>query len=128
MSQAISAPSVLVNNTLVLIVPNSLSYTEGKGEQNVRVQSGGGGTVDIVSSNNVETNMSDFKFSIINTAENINLARSWKSNGSANALQAVDNVTGFTRTVNSATLVNNYEVNLGSDTTVDLEFMGIAAV
>ncbi len=127
MSQAIANPTVQINSVPIFVVPNSVTYTEGKGEQNVRVQSGGGGTVDPVISNNVETNKSMFKFSIYPTAENIEIARGWKSNPGLNAV-AVTGDNDFSRSINFATIVNDYEVNLGADTTIELEFQGAPAV
>jgi hypothetical protein len=126
MSVALARPSITVNNDAIFIVANSALYTEGKGEQNVSVQSAGGSNVDIVISENVETNMSKVNFAMKNTADNIELIRSWKSNPGANAvaIQSGD----FSRTIGQATLTNDYEVNLGSDTQIDLEFMGLAAV
>jgi len=122
----LSNPTVVINNTAVPIVPNSFTYTEGFGEQELKVQSSGGGSVQTVLSNNVETNMSMVKFSLHNTAENIDLARSWKINSNNNAITITGD--GLNRAVNNAAVTNDYEVNLGSDTTVDIEFHGDAAV
>jgi hypothetical protein len=126
MSVTLARPTIIVNNSPILIVPNSTVYTEGKGEQNVRTQSAGGGAVDIVTSENVETNMTKANFSIFPTEENIALARSWKSNGDKNAIDIVSGT--FSRSITNASLINDYEVNLGADTTIDLEFIGAPAV
>jgi len=124
---AIANPAVSMNNIPIFIVPNSFMYTEGKGEQNVRVQSSGGGGVDPVISDNVETNKSKFSFSLFPTKQNIEIARGWKSNPGLNAMcvTADDN---FNRSVNFVTLTNDYEVPLGADTTMDVEFEGAPAV
>ena len=66
------------------------------------------------------------KFSLHNTAENIDLARTWKVNANNNAITITGN--GLNRAVNNAAVTNDYEVNLGSDTTIDIEFKGDAAV
>ena len=122
----LSNPTIVINNNSVPIVPNSFSYTEGLGEQELKVQSAGGGSVQTVLSNNVETNMSMVKFSLHNTAENIDLARTWKVNGNNNAISITGE--GLNRAINNAAVTNDYEVNLGADTTIDLEFKGDAAV
>lgn len=127
-NRAISTPSVIINNIPVSIIPNSLKYTEGLGEQTMRTQSAGGGSVDVVYSVNAESLMSTLSFEIINTAENIQLARGWKSNRNDNAISLIDNATGFSRNFANMALTSNYEVNLGSDTTIAIEFMGNAAV
>lgn len=123
---ALVNPAVLVNNLSVPIVPNSLTYTEGLGEQTVRVQSAGGGSVQSVLSNNVETNLSMVKFEMFPTAENIALILSWKVNGNQNVVSVTG--AGLTRSFTNATLTNNYEVALGSDTKIPLEFLTDAAV
>jgi LEA14-like dessication related protein len=127
-NRAISTPSVIINNIPVSIIPNSLKYTEGLGEQTMRTQSAGGGSVDVVYSVNAESLMSTLSFEIINTAENIQLARGWKSNANDNAISLVDNATGFSRNFANMALTSNYEVNLGADTTIAIEFMGNSAV
>lgn len=125
-SVAISTPSVIVNNLPTLIVPNSLKYTEGLGEQNMRTQSSGGGTVDIVYSDNAQSKMSKVTFDVINTSDNIALVRQWKTNLNQNAISIIG--TGFSRNFSNMALTSNYEVTLGADTVIALEFMGNAAV
>jgi len=127
MVQALTTPTVTANNITVAIIPNTFSYTEGFGEQTLRVQNAGGGSNQQVFANNAETNLSGFKFSMLNTAENIDIIRGWKSNGNANTFTVTD-VDGFARSFNNAALTIDYEVNLGADTTIDLEFMSDAAV
>lgn len=126
MPRAISTPTIVVNNIVLPIVPNSAVYTEGQGEQNYRAQSAGGGSVQGVYSDNAESKFSTFKCSVFNTAENINFLRAIKANGNNNAITITD--TGFSRSITQAALTNNYEVNLGADTTVDIEFSGLPAV
>lgn len=127
-SRAISTPSVIINNIPIGIVPNSLKYTEGLGEQIMRTQSAGGGSVDVVYSLDAESLMSTVSFELINTNENIDLARLWKTNENNNAISFVDSRTGFTRNFANMALTSNYEVNLGADTTISVEFKGDRAV
>lgn len=122
----LARPTIIANNTPIQIVPNSVVYTEGKGEQNVRTQSAGGGLTEIVISENVETNMSKLNFSLMPTQENIALAREWKSKPGQNAFQIVEGQ--FSRTIGDATVVNDYDVELGADTVISIEIMGAAAV
>lgn len=126
MPNAISTPSVTVNNIAIAIVPNSVTYTEGLGEQTTRTQSAGGGSVQVVYSQNAESKLSMIRFELINTAENIALIRQWKANTNNNAISITD--TGFTRTFTNASINSNYEVNLGSDTTIALEWMSNPAI
>ena len=126
MSNALSNPTVVVNNLATPIVPNSFAFTEGLGEQTMRTQSSGGGTVQTVFSNNVETNKSMIKFSMFNTADNIDLIKTWKQNADANAISLTGE--GLSRSFSGAALISNYEVNLGSDTTIDVEFESIPSI
>lgn len=127
MATALSNATVVVNNLATPIVPNSFTFTEGLGEQTMRTQSSGGGSVQTVFSNNVETNKSMVKFSVYNTAENIDLLKTWKQNKDANAI-SVTGDDGFARSFSGAALINNYEVNLGSDTAIDVEFESQPAI
>lgn len=126
MANALSNPTVVVNNLATPIVPNSFTFTEGLGEQTIRTQSSGGGAVQTVFSNNVETNKSMVKFSVYNTSENIDLVKTWKQNGDANAISVTGE--GLSRSFSGAALINSYDVNLGSDTTIDVEFESQPAI
>lgn len=127
----IANPQVTVNNEPWVVVPNSVSYTEGKGEQNFRAGSVGGGQVVPVITNNVDTNFSNFKLSIYPDPEYINRARQVKVNGSRNVVSiSGTNADGKTlrRTFNQAIITNDYEIPLGADTVIELEFKSQAAV
>lgn len=125
---AISVPSVTVNNQNIAIVPNTLTMTEGEGEQSVVTQSGGGGAIETVYFDNAENKRSMVSFELRNTSENVNLAKTWKTNLNNNTITISDNNSDFQRTVRNAALTNDYEVNLGADTTVSVEFYGDQAI
>lgn len=122
----ISDPSVLINNVAVAIVPNSLTFDEGLGEQNVLVQSAGGGQLQQVFANDVATNLGMVKFSLQATKSNIDLARSWKTNQNRNVVTiTAANADGtLTRSFTNAAIVNNYEIPLSADGVIELEFKG----
>jgi len=124
MFSQISDPSVLVNNVSVAVMPNSVSFDEGFGEQEVRVQSAGGGQLQQVFSNNVETNLGMVKFSLAATVANIALARSWKANQNLNVVTLTATLAEgmLTRTFTNAAVCNNYEIPLSSDGVIELEF------
>ncbi len=127
----ISNPSLVMNNLSIAIVANSFSYTEGLGEQDVVVQSAGGGSIQTVFTDNVEMRYSSFKFDMQNTQENIDLIRTWKINENTNGMTGTAPGTangGWSRTFNSVVLTSDYEVNLGSDTVISLEFKSDAAI
>jgi len=128
---ALADPSVVINNEPFAVVPNSVKFTEGAGEQTMRAASIGGGSVQQVYSNNIETNFSKVTLEVYNDIDTINDLRAIKKNMNSNAII----VTGKTpdgktlrRTFNKAALLTDYEVQLGSDTTIELEFSSNAAV
>lgn len=124
----VSTGKVTVNNTNVAIVPNSIQYSEGLGEQSVKTASGGGKSVVLVTSDNAEQLMSMVKFRLHSTEQNIELARSWKVNTGKNAVTITNPGGEFTRTFLSATVVNNYPVDLGADKDFEIEFHGEQAI
>ncbi len=132
MSFIISDPSVVINNQPIGLVPGSVSYTEGFGEANVRAQSSGNGQVTQVYSRDVTTNFSMCKFEMYNDIDSIELARTWKVLLNANIITVtgIDPTTGdsITRTFSKASLINDYEVEFGSESTFEVEFQSLPAV
>lgn len=124
---AISLPTVVVNNVTVAILPNTFKYTSGFGAQKMRTQSSGGGSVDVVYSDDATSKMSKVTFDVINTSANEALARSWKVNGNQNAISVSDS-SGFSRSFANMALVGDFEVDLGADGKISLEFMGNGSV
>ncbi len=128
MAVVLANPQVVVNNLSIAIKPNSLAFTEGFGEQLVRAASAGGGSVVQILADNIEDNFSDVKFAVDPTIENIDNARVWKANPGTNVVSVTGTLTDgtdtrtFSRTFTKASLINNYEVPLGADTSIDLEF------
>ena len=120
---ALANPTIIVNNLHIAVVPNETVYTEGFGEQKMRVRTGGGGNIESVYSNDVETNLSMLKFHIYSTIDYLELARGWKALLNANLISITDD--NFSRHLIDAALTNNYEVGLGASTTVELEWHGI---
>lgn len=123
-------PTVLVNNEPVAVVPNSVAYTEGLGEQEQRAASVGEGRVEAVYSRNLETSIAMVKFSLFVTPESIELARQWKAGQNGNVVQIAGSTLegSVERTFSQAALVNDYEVNIGADGEIELEFKGAVSV
>lgn len=121
---------VTVNNDSIGIVPNSLSFNEGLGEQRVLPVSDGGGRVSQVFANDLETNFGKVNFSMRTTVENIARARAWKIGGNTNVvIIAGEDADGndFIRTFTQASLAANYDVQIQAEGTIDLEFQTNAA-
>lgn len=116
-----------IGNTIIAYEPNSLSYTEGKGEQNVFAQANGSTIAEIVYENDAESKFSMFKLSVRPTEENIEFFNSIKATGVTTV--RVFQLNGqFTRTMQDAFLTNDYEVLLQTDSPFELEFKGSAVV
>jgi hypothetical protein len=126
MPKRLANPTLIVNNLATMVVPNSIKYREGTGEQTVTTQAAGN-TIQTVFADNAETKMSFLGFSLTNTPENIALVRGWKNLTNANAA-TLSGEGGFSRAFNNMAVTNDYDVNLGSDTTIDIEMMGDPAV
>lgn len=128
-SSCISTPTVVVDGIVLAIVPNSLSFTEGFGEQDVKVQSSGGGQVQPIITRDVSTALSRVQMQVVNTAANIDQLRTIKSAvDSFHVVAFFDDRVGFIRTVQQAIMTSDYEVGLGADTPISIEFKGAQAV
>ena len=123
--------ALIANNEVVGIVPNSLKYTEGYGEQEVRTISVGGGKVESLYSNNVETSLSQLNFELPTIVDNVALARGWKENQNRNVFQIAGTTPDgkrITRTFTQAAVVNDYDVEIGSDTSIAIEVKANASI
>ncbi len=129
---AIAAPTIVINNVAVGIVPNSCKYTRGAGTSSQRTESGGGGSVVLVYSKNVATFISKVNFSMFPTDDNIALIENWKDNDNNNAISITGTVanTGqpFSKNFSNAAMTTDPDTALGADTVIELEFMGATAV
>ncbi len=130
MSTQLANATVTVNNVQVAVKPNSVAFTEGFGEQSITAASTGGGGVEQIYSENIETNFSMVKFDMPSIIDNIENQRTWKVNKNLNVVQ----ITGqtpegvLTRTFTQAALLNEVEVALGVDTVISIEFKANPAI
>ena len=130
MSIQLSDATVLVNDEVVAIVPNTLKFTEGFGEQTVRAASVGGGAVEQVFSKDVESALSKVMFDIHTTPDNVKLARTWKSNKNQNVVAIAGKTAeaDLTRTFTQAAMVNDPEIEISSEGVINVEFSSNAAI
>jgi hypothetical protein len=130
MSEQLSNGSVLVNNDVVAIIPNTLTYTEGLGEQSIRAASAGGNQTEQVFSDNVEMRYSTIKFELPSTITNIEKLRQWKQNKNQNLVQIQGRTADGTlsRTFSQAALLTDYEVPLTNDGNITVEWRSNPAV
>lgn len=122
--------TVMVNDVVMAIVANTLKFTEGFGEQNVKAASVGGGKTEQVYSRDVENALSKVMFDLHTTPENIASARQWKSNGNQNVVGIAGSTTegDLTRTFTQAAFTSDPEIEIGNDGVINVEFMANAAI
>lgn len=121
-------PSIIIDNLVVAYVPNSLSFTEGLGEQKLTVQTGGGGSVQQVLSDDITKKQSTVKFKLLPTADNIAFMRALKADLGGHVITLSETGSDFSRTIVNAILINNYELQLGSDSEFEVEFHGSSSI
>ena len=127
----LSDATILVNNEVVIVVPNSVEFDEGLGEQKVRAGSVGGGQTEQIYARDVETNFSGVKFSLHTTPDNVKLARSWKTNSNQNVVAIAGSTSDgktMTRTFTQAALTGNYKIPIGTEADIEIEFMANTAI
>ena len=81
-----SDPTVIINDIPYSYVPNTVEHKFGFGEQNVDAASGGGGSVEVITTENAETKISEIKFKMNTTEENEAGFKLWKSTPGKNTV------------------------------------------
>jgi hypothetical protein len=125
----LSDAAVVVNNEAVAVIPNTVKFTEGFGEQKMRAASIGDGKVEQIFSNDVETSFSKIMFEVPTTVDNISLVRSWKAlqNGNVVSIAGTNSEGTITRTFQKAAILGDYEVEIGSEASISVEMSSSAA-
>jgi hypothetical protein len=114
-----------------VVEPNSVVFTEGFGEQQIRAGSVGGGAVEQIFSDDVSTKFSTVKWDMPSIIDNIDLARQWKSKLNTNLVQIFGTTPDgktLSRSFTQAALLGDYEVALGSDTSISTEWKSNPAI
>ncbi len=127
MAVAISVPTVVVNNETIAIVPNSLKYDAGEGEQKVRAASTGGGGSEPVHTADAESKFSKVMFDVYLTTDIDNKISGWKNRIGRNSIEftQVVGATDFvSRAFDQMSLVPSIERDAGADGVTSLEFNG----
>lgn len=121
MARTLSNPTIEVNDEIIAIVPNSLSFKEGIGDKNVRSQSAGGNSVDPVITENAETKIGMCKFKLYNTAVSLALATDWTNRfGSSIRIYEQD----FNISFRDMVVTTEPERLIGADGDLEIEWMG----
>lgn len=119
--------TVEVGDEPIAVMPDSVTFTEGLGEQTMRAASIGGGAVEVIFSNDLSTGFSTIKFDMPSVIKYIDMAKDWKQNGNSNTI-SISGKAGsdsITRTFSKAALTMDYEVALGPDGVISVEFKAL---
>lgn len=119
---SLSNPTIEVNNGIVGIVPNTLSFKAGKGNITMRPQSAGGDSIEMIKTADAETKKSMVKFAIYNTKSNDDLLNAWQDAVNGNSIRFSDG--DFTRSFRNMFVTEDPERNLGADATWEITFEG----
>ena len=122
MAKTLSNPTVEVNDDTIAIIPNSLTYKEGQGDRKVKAESAGGNSISTVVTVDAETKISDCKFKLYNTADNLNRIKEWmaEDEGVTISLSEDDVTVAF----NNMVVTTEPERAVGADGELEIEFMG----
>lgn len=127
--QGLATPTVEINDRVIEIKPNSLSFKGGSGDVNVRHQTAGGGAGTQVVTKDAETRRGMVKFSLISEKTNMELTEEWLELSDPSAAGNVIRLSdiGFTRNFRNMRVTSEPERSIGSDADFEIEFMGEAA-
>tara|TARA_R110000850_G_scaffold60400_6_gene138679 strand:+ start:101 stop:490 length:390 start_codon:yes stop_codon:yes gene_type:complete len=128
MANALSNPTVEINDQVISIIPNTLSYKRGAGDVNVRAQSAGGDSVEAVITENAETKIGMVKFSLAVTDANQEYVRTWQENkfNGGNTVRISSRVMNTPLSFTNMNVTSDPEFSIGADGTVEVEFLGEA--
>lgn len=128
MANALSNPTIEINDQVIAILPNTLSYKRGAGDVNVRAQSAGGDSVEAVITENAETKIGMVKFSLTITDTNQAYIQTWQENkfNGGNTIRISSRTMTTPLSFTNMNVVTDPEFSVGADGSVDVEFMGDA--
>lgn len=119
-------PTVEVNDTVISIVPNSLSFKTGRGDTNLRPQSAGGDSVEVIKTVDAETKKGMVKFSMITETGNVALVKTWQSLDDGVTIRLSDG--DFLESFRRMHVMEDPEVTTGADGITEITFEGQPAV
>lgn len=122
---ALANPVVEINDKVIQIKGNSLSFKKGLGEKRVRTQSAGGNSIEVVSTEDAETKMSMVKFTLLSTNENVFLYEEWQSAGNGgNIVRMSEKNSDISIPFRRMTLTSDNEIAVGAEGEFEVEFSG----
>lgn len=123
MALGLSNPTVTVNDEVILIKADSFEYTLGFGDMNLRPESAGGGSQEIVATEDVSTKISMCKFTVLTKSTTKNQVTGWlvaSRRGPGNVVKASEG--DFNVTFRQARIITDTNFSLGSEGETEIEF------
>lgn len=115
---------VLINNQQIAYTPDSLEWSDGFGEYNIRNAVVGGGQTEQIFSQDLATKIGKVKFSMPSTAENEQLKRDWKVNNNNNVVELIGAPgTNLAKVFTSAAVGPDPTTSAATDGNIEIEFM-----
>jgi len=117
----IKNPTIMINGSAQKYVPNSFSFKTGLGNRTTMTETLGNGNVSMEIVEDVTTQKGYLKFTVASTKDNVARYLNFMQNKDANAIELSGDVEGkFAR----MTILEEQEINIGSDATFDMIFEG----
>ena len=124
MSTQLNNLAFFANGDQIAYEPDSLEFTGGKGEYNIRNAVVGGGLTEQVFSEDIKTKYSTFKINLPTTIANVAIVRKLKNNLNQNTLEVNGVVEGetFAQIFTQAALITDPPTKLATEGSIELEF------
>lgn len=123
--KALSNATIIIDDDVISIIPDTLKYNIGRGEKKVRSLSSGGNSIDLVISEDATTKLGKVMFSMPSTTETEDLVDAWDAkyaSGEGCTIQISD--AANTKSFRRMFLVNNPETDASSEGVIEIEFTG----
>lgn len=119
-------PTVEINDTVVAVQPNTVSYKTGRGNKNQRSQSAGGDSIQIVTTVDAETKKGMVKLSLVTTKTAVELIKEWQDALSGVTIRLSQN--SFVESFRQMEVIEDPEIGTGADGSTEINFEGLPAV
>jgi hypothetical protein len=122
MAKTLANPTIQVNGVTISIIPNSFSYKSGKGNTNLRSQSAGGNSIQVIKTVDAETKKSMAKFSMITTNTNISRLEGWQDDDDGVTIDATED--DFNVPFQKMYIMEDPEIGTGAEGSTEVTFEG----
>ncbi len=124
MSTQLNNLAFFVNGDQTAYEADSLEFTGGKGEFNIRNAVVGGGQTEQIFSEDIKTKYSVVKVSLPTTIANVAKTKTWKNNLNGNVIEIIGNIAGeaFSEIFTQAAITNDPTNKLATEGSIEIEW------